>query len=96
MSATYQPVVDTAATAGIDDHAIQLFRCVQGENKIWLRLTRSTSAWEPDDDENYLGFTIGIGAGVWPLNAASNWGAAGQFTQANSQFFGTCGATIST
>ncbi len=88
VSATYQPVVDTAATAGIDDHAIQLFRCVQGENKIWLRLTRSTSAWEPDDDENYLGFTIGIGAGVWPLNAASNWGAAGQFTQANSQFFG--------
>jgi len=88
MSATYQPVADTAATAGIDDHAIQLFRCVQGENKIWLRLTRSTSAWEPDDDEHYLGFTIGVGAGVWPLNGSSNWGAAGQFTQANSQFFG--------
>jgi photosystem II stability/assembly factor-like uncharacterized protein len=87
-SSTYRPIDDTAAPAAVDDNAIQLFRCVEGESRIWLRITRSTSGWSPDGDENFLGFTIGVGAGVWPLNGASNWGAAGIYQQANTQLFG--------
>jgi hypothetical protein len=87
-SATYQPVAGGGSTAGIDAHAVQLFRCVAGDDEIWLRLTQSTSPWHPAAAERILGVTLGAGAGVWPPTAGSNWGPSGQFRQENTQFFG--------
>ncbi len=87
-SATFEPVAGGGSTAGIGANAVQLFRCVAGEDRIWLRLTQSTSAWHPSSAERLLGITIGAGAGVWPPTAGSNWAASGQFRQENTQFFG--------
>ncbi|HOT00484.1 MAG TPA: FG-GAP-like repeat-containing protein, partial [Acidobacteriota bacterium] len=85
--AVHMPRAGGSAGA-IPNPAVQLFRCVEGEDRIWLRLLRSTNTWVPSDPEYALGVTIGTGAGVWPPTAGSNWGAAGVFRQENTQFFG--------
>ncbi len=85
--AVHMPCTGGAAT-GIPDPAVQLFRCVAGEDRIWLRLLRSTGSWTPSSPEHALGVTIGAGAGVWPTTDGSNWGATGRFRQENTQFFG--------
>ncbi|HOB54035.1 MAG TPA: FG-GAP-like repeat-containing protein [Acidobacteriota bacterium] len=85
--AVHMPRIGGSAGA-IPNPAVQLFRCVKGEDRIWLRLLRSTNYWEPSDPECALGVTIGTGAGVWPPTDGSNWGAAGVFRQENTQFFG--------
>ena len=87
-TATYEPTLDYVGAAVVSANAVQLFRYVAGEDKIWLRVTDSTAdwtAWQPGD---FLGVTIGVGAGVWPPNGSSNWGEAGLYLQGNSQFFG--------
>ena len=87
-SSTNIPWTSAAATNGIYDQAVQLFRCVGGEDRIWLRLNQSTNSWDPSGPERILGVTIGAGAGVWPPTAGSNWGAEGKYRQENTQFFG--------
>lgn len=85
-SGSYEPYDDTSSPADIGRHAVQLFRYIAGEDKIWIRVTENPTNWEPSSDSNFLGFTVGIGAGVWPPNEASNWGSSGIFQQGSTQF----------
>ena len=87
-ASSYFPSADGSAATGIDAGAVQLFRCVEGEDRIWLRLNRGTASWHPSVSERVLGITIGAGSGVWPPVGNSNWGASGEFRQENTQFFG--------
>ncbi len=87
-SATYEPTQDYVGTGPVSVNAVQLFRYVAGEDKIWLRVTDSTidwTVWQPGD---FLGVTVGVGAGVWPPNGSSNWSEAGLYLQGSTQFFG--------
>ena len=69
----------------IGPHAVQLFRYVAGESSLQLRVNESTAGWAASPGV-FLGVTIGLGAGVWPAAANSNWGAAGLGTQAGTLF----------
>ncbi|MBN2431942.1 MAG: VCBS repeat-containing protein, partial [Acidobacteria bacterium] len=80
------PVSGSKTLAGIGPHAVQLFRYVAGERAVWLRITESTSGWTPDTGD-FIGFTIGRPAGIWPDTAASNWGAEGVGKQASTLFY---------
>ena len=62
-------------TMGIQ--AVQLYRYVAGEHEIFLRVNESTLGWAPLNSQNFLGVVIGLGPGVWPSSAQSNWGSAG-------------------
>jgi len=86
-SGTYQPVPSSTAASLLDPDAVQMLRYVKEESQIWIRINCSTTDWEPDSPDNFLGFTIGVGAGVWPVSSGSNWGAEGQNSQENTQFF---------
>ncbi|MBN2432036.1 MAG: VCBS repeat-containing protein [Acidobacteria bacterium] len=71
----------------IGPHAVQLFRYVAGEAVIQIRLNESTTGWTPTQGGDFIGFTIGIGGGVWPSTAESNWGAAGVRAQTGTLFY---------
>jgi len=86
-ASTYKPVAGTFANPELGPQAVQLFRYVAGEDRIWIRLTQSTSDWTAGTAGNFLAFAIGLGAGVWPPTENSNWGATGLYRQENSQFF---------
>ena len=85
-SGAYEPNDDTSSPADIGRHAVQLFRYMAGESKIWIRLTENPASWTPSTAAKFLGFTLGVGAGCWPPNGASNWGSAGLYQQASTQF----------
>jgi len=70
----------------VGPHAVQLFRYVAGEDRIWIRINESTSHWTVGDAD-FLGFTIGLGAGVWPDTELSNWGPDGYHQQASTLFY---------
>ncbi|MBN2429988.1 MAG: VCBS repeat-containing protein [Acidobacteria bacterium] len=86
-ASTYKPVAGTFANPELGPQAVQLFRYVAGEDRIWIRLTQSTSDWTAGTAGNFLAFAIGLGAGVWPPTENSNWGVTGLYRQENSQFF---------
>ncbi|MBP7866705.1 MAG: VCBS repeat-containing protein [Acidobacteria bacterium] len=77
----------TPVPAGIGEHAVQLLRYVAGEHALWVRVTESTSGWAPSQPNRFLGFTLGLGTGVWPPNGSSNLGPAGQHAQYTTLFF---------
>ena len=87
-TATYEPTLDYVGSGTVSVNAVQLFRYVAGEDKIWLRVTDSTVDWTVLEPGHFLGVTIGVGAGVWPPNGSSNWGEAGPYLQGSTQFFG--------
>ncbi|HOT02113.1 MAG TPA: hypothetical protein PLY66_14020, partial [Acidobacteriota bacterium] len=56
-SGAYEPNDDTSSPAGIGRHAVQLFRYMAGESKIWIRLTENPINWIPTKESKFLGFT---------------------------------------
>ncbi|MBN2430992.1 MAG: VCBS repeat-containing protein [Acidobacteria bacterium] len=82
-----RPVKGAKDLSFIEPWAVQLFRYVAGENVIQIRINRYTEDWFPEDPYNYLGFTIGLGAGVWPNTETSNFGEGGMFTQEGTLFY---------
>jgi len=82
-----RPVKGTKDLTFIEPWAVQLFRYVAGENVIQIRINRYTEDWYPEDPYNYLGFTIGLGAGVWPNTWTSNFGEGGMYTQEGTLFY---------
>lgn len=77
----------TPVPAGIGEHAVQLLRYVAGEHSLWIRVTESTAGWVPSQPDRFLGFTLGLGAGVWPPDEASNLGPSGRHSQHTTLFF---------
>ena len=86
-SGLYQPIDDGSATVGISDDAVEMYLYGARQDTLTIRINHSTSTWIPSDPDNMLGFTIGVGAGVWPPTGGSNWGADGAYRQDNTQFF---------
>ncbi len=86
-SGIYEPIDDPTATAGIADGAVEMYLYGQGGDWLMIRISQSTSTWIPSNPDGLLGFTIGVGAGVWPPTGGSNWGESGKFRQENTQFF---------
>jgi len=82
-----KPVDSGVELDSIGPAAVQLFRYVAGEKEIWIRINESTASWQPLSGGDFVGFTIGLGEGVWPETDASNWGPAGRQQQAASLFF---------
>lgn len=79
-----------AAIAGVADlgpHAVQLFRYVAGESHIWIRINESSTKMIPSSTSRRIGFTIGVGGGVLPNTADSNWGRSGIGRQAPSLYY---------
>jgi|GEM_PF-624837 len=76
-----------AGVTEIGPHAVQLFRYVAGEAVIQIRLNESTTGWTPTQGGDFIGVTIGIGSGVWPSTALSNWGAGGVRAQTGTLFY---------
>ena len=83
----YEPIEEADVTASIPFGAVQILRYVAGEDAIWIRVTEPTEFWRPDDNGHFIGVTIGLGGGVWPVVESSNWGSSGQYYQENTQFF---------
>ena len=86
-SGLYQPIDDGSATVGISDDAVEMYLYGARQDTLTIRINHSTSTWIPSDPDNMLGFTIGVGAGVWLPTGGSNWGADGAYRQDNTQFF---------
>jgi len=86
-TSAYEPVDGIYEIEQIGWQAVQLFRYVAGEDRIWIRLTESTATWQLGTPDNFLGFAVGLGAGVWPPSEYSNWGTNGINQQENTQFF---------
>jgi Leucine-rich repeat (LRR) protein len=81
------PVYDGAMLDFIGDGAVQLLRYVAGEKDIWIRVNESTAGWAPISGGDFIGFTIGLGEGIWPDTPVSNWGEEGQGRQAATLFY---------
>ncbi|MBN2432530.1 MAG: VCBS repeat-containing protein [Acidobacteria bacterium] len=81
------PVAGGVQLDFIEPRAVQLFRYVTGEKEIWIRINESTTGWQPVSGGDFLGFTIGLGEGVWPVTEACNWGTSGRHQQASTLFF---------
>lgn len=75
------------AMDGIGPHAVQMFRYVEGEGEIGIRVTESTSNWPQPRAGRFFGFTVGMGEGVWPPDGNSNWGADGALAQPSTMFY---------
>ena len=84
-----RPVVapEAASTSGIDPHAVQMLRYFEGEGIVQIRITESTAGWQPSTPGHFLGFTIGLGGGIWPPDIHSNLGEEGLQHQLPSQFY---------
>jgi len=82
-----EPLIGGKTLDDIDSRAVQLLRYVAGETSILLRLNQSTLHWDTGSADTFYGFTIGLGGGVWPDTAESNWGAAGRFAQDSTLFY---------
>jgi len=87
-AAAYEPLAEPSGPVPAGTDAVQLFRYVAGENRIWLRVAEGLGAWEPSVQGGFLGVTIGAGSGVWPPYPGSNWGEAGVHRQVSTQLFG--------
>ena len=81
-----KPVGGSQPLGTIGNQAVQLYRYVAGEHEIFLRINESTSTWSPLNAQDFLGVAIGIGPGVWPSSALSNWETAG-IDQQDATFF---------
>lgn len=81
------PVSSGKSLPSISPQAVQILRYQEGERSILLRVTESTSGWQSSMTGNLLGFTIGLGSGVWPESEASNWGGAGIRMQPSTLFY---------
>ena len=84
-----RPVVapEAASTSGIGPHAVQMLRYFEGDGVVQIRITESTAGWQPSAPGHFLGFTIGLGGGVWPPDIYSNLGEEGMQHQLPSQFY---------
>ena len=84
-----RPVVapEATSTAGIGPHAVQMLRYYEGEGIVQIRITESTATWQPSTPGHFLGFTIGLGGGVWPPDIYSNLGPEAMLHQLSSQFY---------
>ena len=71
---TFAPVPGNPLLPTIGPHAVQLLRYMEGELEILVRITESTATWTPSAPGRFIGFAMGLGAGVWPADEFSNWG----------------------
>jgi len=84
---TFAPAPGNPILPTIDPDAVQLLRYMEGELEILVRITDSTADWTPSAPGRFIGFAMGLGAGIWPVDAHSNWGEDGIKAQNDTMFY---------
>jgi len=82
-----QPVAFNRALTGVGPNAVQLFKYKQNDGEIWIRITESTGGWLANSYGVFTGFIFGIGPGVWPKSAYTNWGPGQEGKQETTLLF---------
>jgi hypothetical protein len=86
-SGGFVPVPNRTLLPAIGPHAVQLLRYMEGELEILVRITESTAGWTPSAPGHFIGFALGLGAGVWPPDGSSNWGPDYVGAQNDTMFY---------